>query len=77
MEEVMVAAMEEAMEEAMDTAVTVSAIRILAADIMAADGSTRLDAQTFTAITPSRHGTARISVRFEMQRSDPEISITR
>jgi hypothetical protein len=77
MEEVMVAAMEEVMVAAMDTAATVSAMRILAADIMAAEGSTRLDAHTFTAITPSRHGIARISVRFEMQRSDPEISITR
>jgi hypothetical protein len=81
MEEVMVAAMEEAMEEvtvaAMDTAATVSAICILAADIMAAEGSTRWEAQAFTAVTPSRHGTARISVRFEMPRSDPEISITR
>ncbi|WP_244542072.1 hypothetical protein [Afipia sp. GAS231] len=66
------------MEEVMAAAATVSAMCILAAaDIMAAEGSTRLDAQAFTAIKPSRHGTARISVRFEMLRSDPEISITR
>jgi hypothetical protein len=71
------AGMEEVMAAAMDTAATVSAICILAADIMAAAGSTRLDAQAFMAITPLRHGTARISVRFEMPQSDPEISITR
>ncbi len=74
MAEVMVAA---DMAEVMAAAATVSAICILGADIMAADGSTRLDAQAFTAITPSRHGTSRILVRFEMPRSDPEISITR
>jgi hypothetical protein len=68
--------MAEVTAAAMDTAATVSATRILAADIMAAEGSARRDAQAFTAITPSLRGTARISVRFEMPRSDPEISIT-
>jgi len=63
------------MEEAMAVA-TVSAMSILAADTMAAEGSTRWDAQDFAAITRLRRGMAQISVRFEMPRSDPEISIT-
>jgi hypothetical protein len=75
MAEVTAVAMVVAMAE--DTAATVSAIAILAADIMAAAGSTRWDGQAFMAVTPSRHGAAGISGRFEMLRSDPEISDTR
>src|SRR5258707_14050170 len=78
MAEVMVAADMVAadMEEVMAEATTVSAMRILAADIMAAGGSTRVGAQAFTAITPLRPGTARILVRFEKRRADPENFIT-